>query len=866
MQNAFAQYIAELDRIYRAGNATEHSYRPALQRLLENMLVKMPHALPLQITNEPKRIACGAPDYIATRGAIPVGYIEAKDIGVDLDGKASREQLDRYRSSLNNLIITDYLTFQLFENGRQVMSVALGSLAPDSPSKKEGAGERLAVKSNPAQLGTFSELLSLFASYGGDRIKDSKHLSKLMATKARLVASIIENALDKKESSDSNSLDGQLRGFREALIQNITHKDFSDIYAQTIAYGMFAARLSDETADTFTRSKASQLIPQSNPFMQKFFRYIAGYELDERIRWVVDDLADMFNYVDAGAILQEFGKIEHDPVVHFYETFLSEYDPSLRKSRGVWYTPQPVVQFIVRAVDDILKQEFGLSKGLADSSKLPATPPTGGAAAEVKEYHRVQILDPATGTGTFLSGVVEHIYQQLKNQPALWSSYVGEHLIPRLNGFEILMASYAMAHLKLSMQLQKTGAPLNRGLPQRLRIYLTNSLEEAHGRTDIPFAQWLSDEANAASHLKQDVPVMVVLGNPPYSGESQNTGAWIEQLMLDYKKEPSGVKLQEKNSKWINDDYVKFIRYGQHLIEKNGEGVLAYINNHSFLDNPTFRGMRWRLLESFDKIYILDLHGNIKRKEAAPDGGKDENVFDIQQGVSINIFVKTGHKKSDKPAKVFRYDLYGKRAEKYNFLLNNSLQSVKWNELKLLKPQYFFVARNFSLQKEYEKGFSVQELFPVNSVGIVTARDSVFVCNSQRGLVAGIKNHFSITPDKKLIQLMSYRPFDNQYVYYDTKKIERSRGNVMQHFLKGENVGLMICRQQKTNKFYHCLMHKYIVESSFVSNKTSEIGYSFPLYLYPEPGKLFADNKRKPNLKKKIVKEIAHHINLSFAE
>ena len=653
-----AHYISELNRIYKAGNATEHSYRIALQRLWDNMTTG------LTITNEPKRIACGAPDFIVTRKEIPIGYIEAKDIDTDLNSKANKIQFDRYKQSLNNLIITDYLSFQLFENGEKVTSVKIAKTG------KNG------IEADKTQFEAFTALINLFVGYQGQGIQTSVQLSKAMAAKARLMANIIEKALDNNENTDSNSLYGQLKGFRAVLIHDIKHKEFSDIYAQTIAYGMFAAKLNDASPNpseggesfpplggqggaSFTRSKAAKLIPHSNPFLRKFFQYIAGYDLDERICWVVDDLADLFNYVDINAITKEFDKAEHDPIIHFYETFLAEYDPTLRKSRGVWYTPKPAVQFIVQAVDDILKQDFKLSQGLADCSTIRHSDENntkgiaGQARNDGKTHHRVQILDPATGTGTFLTEIVQNIYQRFKNQQGMWQNYVHEHLLPRINGFEILMASYAMAHLKLDMLLKQTGytspnpskggeSPPTFGWRQgeRLHIYLTNSLDEAQAKTEIPFVKWLSDEANAANRIKQDVPVMVVLGNPPYSGESQNSGKWIEKLISDYKKEPSGIKLQEKNSKWLNDDYVKFIRYGQHFIEQNGEGILAFINNHSFLDNPTFRGMRYSLLKTFDKIYILDLHGNAKKKETAPDGSKDENVFDIQQGVSINIFVK----------------------------------------------------------------------------------------------------------------------------------------------------------------------------------------------------------------------------------
>jgi len=847
INNEITQYIAELNKIYKAGNATEHTYRPALKQLLESMTTD------LTVTNEPKRIACGAPDYIVTKKEVPVGYIEAKDIGVDLNHKSNKAQFDRYKKSLDNLIITDYLTFQLFENGEPVTSVTIAKTV------KSG------IEANKAKFEAFITLIRHFTGYEGQGIQSSMQLSKVMASKARLMANIIENALNDNTKEDDNSLDGQLKGFREVLIHDITYKGFADIYAQTIAYGMFAAKLNDETNNSFSRSKAAELIPHSNPFLRKLFQYIAGYDLDERIRWVVDDLADLFNYVDILAITKEFDKADHDPIVHFYETFLAEYDPALRKSRGVWYTPQPVVQFIVQAVDDILKQDFELSQGLADASKIKRKQHIkqndGTLKEEEKEYHRVQILDPATGTGTFLAEVVQNIYQRFKSQQGMWQSYAGEHLIPRINGFEILMASYAMAHLKLGMLLHQTGyKPYTN---ERLRIYLTNSLEEAQAKTDIPFARWLSDEANEASHIKSDVPVMVILGNPPYSGESQNNGDWIEKLMREYKKEPSGIKLQEKNSKWINDDYVKFIRFGQYFIEKNGEGIIAFITNHSFLDNPTFRGMRYNLLKTFNKIYVLDLHGNAKKKETAQDGGKDENVFDIQQGVSINIFIKTKNKQDI--AQVFHYDLYGKRTEKYSFLLNNNLQTVKWCKLKLSAPQYFFVAKDFSQQEEYNAGFSIQVLFPVNSVGVVTAKDIVFVNKDKKALLKNIRNHFDINPDENLIQNINYRPFDIQYVYYDIKRIERAREKIMQHYLKRKNVGLVTNRQIRTSHIAHSFMTNCITDLHIMETANA-CPYVFPLYLYPETDNLFLGEKRKPNLNEIILNKISQRVGLHFTE
>jgi len=828
-------YITELNRIYKTGNATEHSYRHALKSLVEDLTTPAPsEGVELTVTNEPKRIACGAPDYIVTRNEIPVGYIEAKDIDTDLNHKSHKPQFDRYKQSLNNLIITDYLTFQLFENdGKDVINhVSTVTIAKT---------EKNSIEADKTQFEEFIALINHFIGYQGQEIQTSINLSKIMAAKARLMANIIENALNENDGiysllAESNSLHGQLTSFREVLMQNITHKEFSDIYAQTIAYGMFAAKLHDKIKGTFNRSKAAQLIPKSNPFLRKFFQFIAGYDLDERICWVVDDLADLFNYVDVNSIIKEFEKTDHDPIIHFYETFLAEYDPALRKSRGVWYTPKPVVQFIVQAVDDILKQDFGISEGLADAS-YATPPPLEGAGGRL---HRVQILDPATGTGTFLAEVVQKIYQHFKSQKGMWQSYAGEHLLPRINGFEILMASYAMAHLKLDMQLRQTGYKPSEN--ERLHIYLTNSLYEAQAKTEIPFAKWLSDEANEANRIKQDVPVMVVLGNPPYSISSQNKGKWITDLLNIYKQ-----GLNERNIQPLSDDYIKFIRYGQHLIEKNGEGILAYISNNGFIDGLIHRQMRKNLLQTFDKIYILDLHGNAKKKETAPDGSKDENVFDIQQGVSINIFIKTSN--STEPAKVFHYDLYGLRNEKYSFLLNNNLKTVQWQQIKYFNHNCFFVPKDFELKNEYVKGFIVSELFNTFVNGIVTGNDYQFVSFDK----------FSANNQKIL-----YRPFDIRNINYDLPKIQRNRYRIMHNYLKKEkNNGLITSRQFGSHKHFICFVTNCINEKS---SQPFAPYYNFPLYLYTESNSVFSDNKRKPNLNAIIINEITQKLGLQFTE
>lgn len=659
------QYLDKVNTLFKTGNAREHSYRGDLQNLLQHLA---PQVL---VTNEPARVACGAPDYIITYHEIPVGYIEAKDIGKSLSSKDYKEQFDRYKKGLPNLIITDYLDFQLYKEGEFVTSVAIGQLQN---------GHIAAI---PENFERFTHLINDFCVPAGQTIKSAARLSKLMAGKARVLAEVIANALNSDEKSDANStLKDQMLAFKQILIHDITPKAFADIYAQTIAYGMFAARLHDPTLETFTRHEAAELIPKTNPFLRKLFQYIAGYDLDDRIKWIVDALADTFRATDVAALLKNFGKAtqQHDPIIHFYETFLAEYDPKLRKSRGVWYTPEPVVNFIVRAVDDILKTEFSLPQGLADTSKTIVEVDTQmedkrsktGYRREKREVHKVQILDPATGTGTFLAEVVKQIYKKFEGQQGLWSSYVEDHLIPRLNGFELLMASYAMAHLKLDLLLRETGYKPKK--EQRLRVYLTNSLEEHHKDTGTLFASWLSNEASEANYIKRDTPVMVVLGNPPYSVSSTNKNLWIDNLMNDYKK-----GLKDKNIQPLSDDYIKFIRYGQYYIEKNGEGILAYISNNSFIDGLIHRQMRKNLLDTFNKIYIIDLHGNAKKKEVALDGSKDDNVFDIQQGVSINIFIKNN---TTRTKGIFKYDLYGMRNNKYEFLFRSNLDSIQRSDLK----------------------------------------------------------------------------------------------------------------------------------------------------------------------------------------
>jgi len=886
------QYITKIDTLFKTGNAREHSYRDDLQNLIMAIL---PDVL---VTNEPARVACGAPDYVLTRKDIPIGYIEAKDIGVDLKDKKLKEQFDRYKAGLTNLIFTDYLDFHFYKDGEFATKIEIAKIEN---------GAILPISENFEQ---FTNLIVNFAQTISQTIKSPTKLAQMMAGKAKLMADVIEKSLNADDEKEiRSSIKSQMLSFQQMLIHDIDNKSFADIYAQTIAYGMFAARYHDPTLPTFSREEAASLIPKSNPFLRKLFQDIAGYDLDNRLVWIVEELVSIFLASDVTQIMKNFGKStkQEDPVVHFYETFLGEYNPTLRKARGVWYTPQPVVNFIVRAVDDILKTEFGLKEGLADTSKIKikkkAVTQTLGKNAKLKEVeaeievHKVQILDPATGTGTFLAEVVKHIHKKFEGQQGIWSQYVTNDLIPRLNGFELLMASYAMAHLKMDMLLTETGyKPTD---DQRFRIFLTNSLEEAHPDTQTLFSSWLSDEADQANAIKRDAPVMVVMGNPPYSVSSSNKSDWIQNLIKDYKKNLNERKIN------LDDDYIKFTRFGQHFIDKNGSGILAYISNNSFIDGITHRQMRKHLLESFDKIYILDLHGNAKKKEVCPDGSVDQNVFDIMQGVSINIFVKTGKKKKEELGEVFNYNLYGKRDFKYQFL-EESISKLDWKKLNFEEPYYFFVPKDFGEQNEYEKGFKVDELFKENVAGIETIRDAITIHFEEKSLKNIVNDFLELSEDEiakkyettdardwkigrakediknnidnsKVWQNVSYRPFDIRKTFYSGKQngfVCNGRFKIMKHLLN-DNICLIIPRQ--TNQDWrHCFITNKIFEGNITASaKLFGTGNGFPLYLYPEAimksqqtlagfQTLRGLNGRFPNLNMEIVNEIAKKLGIPF--
>ncbi|MDP2919545.1 MAG: type ISP restriction/modification enzyme [Dehalococcoidia bacterium] len=849
-------YIHALEKELAGGNTTEHSHRPALKALLEALVQD------IIATNEPQHIInCGAPDFRVHKNKLTIGYAETKDVGKNLDEALKTDQLKRYLASLHNLVLTNYLEFRWFVHGKHRLTVWLGTVSKDGKIKREKDG-----------IEKVAELLDGFLRHEPEPVGTARELVSHMARLAGMIRHMTVNTL--KAEQATGSLHAQLLAFRENLIPELSIEQFADMYAQTIAYGLFAARCESDSGKDFTREKAEYLIPKTNPFLRQLFHHIA-FDLDEQIVWVVDDLAQVLALAHMDEVLKGFGKptAKEDPVVHFYETFLKAYDPAMREMRGVYYTPTPVVSYIVRSIDHLLKTRFGKPQGLADPDVL--------------------ILDPAVGTATFLYMVIQEIYSAIisQGQQGIWNDYVTEKLLPRLFGFELLMAPYTIAHFKLERLLKELGYQFR--TDKRLGIYLTNTLEEAVKHSEALFAKWITDENNAAAEIKKEKPIMVVLGNPPYSGHSANKGKRARELVQPYYA-VDGKPLGEKNPKWLQDDYVKFLAFGQWRIDKTGEGILGFITNHSYLDNPTFRGMRQSLMNSFTDIYILNLHGNAKKKETSPDGGKDENVFDIQQGVAIGIFVK--EKGKDEPAKVHYADIWGIREGKQSILseINNAV--TEWQEIEPVSPFYMFVPLNNDLLSEYEKGWKVTEIFPVNSVGIVTSRDD-FVLDFDDKVLRnrieeflgtsvsddGIREKYELTDNKlwnvtdartevrkdndyqKAFAKCLYRPFDIRPIFYHDSVIERSRHEVMRHMLAGDNLGLITVRQVAEGIFNHIFVSRTIVESR-ISLSNKGIGFCFPLYLYPKDGELQLEKGRKPNLNPAFIKEFSEKLGLNFIE
>ncbi|MFA6094405.1 MAG: type ISP restriction/modification enzyme [Candidatus Paceibacterota bacterium] len=878
------EYLKNIAVKFSDPQTSEMGYRTDL----ENLLVKIfPKDKKYQIHHDAKAVGGNKPDFVILKDGVPLLYIEAKDIGVSLDKVEKSDQMDRY-FGYNNLVLTDYVEFRFYRNG-------------------ERYGEPVAISTFDKTYRTIVELshnFSLlsktivdFAASHKEPIKRGKHLAQIMGGKAQRIRDNVKEMLVVTSDAYADLL--KMRDVvKEHLVSSLDDESFADMYAQTLVYGLFAARYNDKTADNFSRAEARELVPKTNPFLRSFFDHIAGESFPDRLGFIVDELCEVFTHADVHRLMHEYftqGKISGgvhtspDPVIHFYEDFLREYDTKKKMEMGVFYTPRPVVQFIVRAVDSILKSEFGLEKGLTDTTKISVekkeTNEKGKEVKVQKEYHKVQVLDVATGTGTFLNEVITHIYSSFKGQEGGWPAYVENDLLPRLHGFELMMASYTIAHLKLGMTLHDTGAG---GINKRLGVYLTNTLEEAknsiwgNNSLFVGVQESITKEAIEASRVKSDYPIMCVIGNPPYSGISMNRHYTDNNV---YKVEPGGLqKLQEKKN-WLDDDYVKFIRFAESLVEKNGEGVVGMITAHGYIDNPTFRGMRWHLRKTFDKIYVIDLHGNSNKKETAPDGGKDENVFDIKTGVSMILAIKNSPDvKSKKLGQVYQTDFYGLRESKYERLDVESIESIKWNEL----PENTEVWRVEGKGKsEYQKGFSVAELFPKNTTGIVTMGDSFIVDKDKEILTKRVReflynnvlenelkfkynlgknyakwvidNKKKIQDDPSKIASLLYRPFDSRYTYFDKNLVWRTRDQVMIQLVNRENIAFIASRINRQASLGYFFVTKTLTDFHVLDNAQDSTSV-FPLYLYDERG------EKIPNINKAIWQKINELVGETIPE
>jgi len=871
MGTPIAGYLSRIEAHLSRGDATEHTYRPALEGLLEGLIPRV------VATNEPKRIACGAPDFIVTRADAPLGYVEAKDVGTNLDREERSEQLKRYRDSLGNLVLTDYLEFRWYVEGESRQTVRL--------ARQTTRGKLQRTVDGAAGL---MEMLASFEATLVPTVRTPRELAQRMAHLARLIRTALELALG--EEIEGGTLHAQLDGFREVLLHDLDVPRFSDMYAQTIAYGLFAARCNHRGSEPFSRRSAAFDIPATNPFLQSMFGHIAGPQLDDRVAWAVDALAELLQRADVESVLADFGKRtrQEDPVVHFYETFLAAYDPKMREARGVYYTPEPVVSYIVRSVDHILRDEFELGDGLADTTTV--SPPSG------LECHKVLILDPAAGTGTFLHGVVDHIHDHLtsRRQAGLWPGYVADHLLPRLFGFELLMAPYAVAHMKLGLQLAATGYTFGPG--RRLNVFLTNTLEEAreysgHGL----FATAIAREGQEAVRVKRDSPVMVIVGNPPYSNYGRmNRNPWILRLLDDYKR-----GLHEKKLN-LDDDFIKFIRFAQWRIEQTGYGVLGFITNNTYVDGITHRRMRESLMETFDTIYILNLHGDSRKAERCPDGSKDENVFDIQQGVAISIMVRSGPRSPGDECVVRYADLWGVREKwterrdgprvltggKYGWLAQHDVSSTRWRRLEPTRDEFqFFVPRARGGAREYGRLRPLSACVEVLGSGLKTDRNSLCIDLDRAVLERRMQTFFSGQYDDEFrdryrlrattsydpetaaegqsydpgaIRRLLHRPFDERWIYYQRGFTSRPVFEVHGHLLE-PNLALLVARQSKEP--FAALASRLICTHKIVTvyDQTS----AAPLYLYT-PGNCL--HGRRPNLRTDFIAEFAGKLGLSFVD
>lgn len=860
MKKLLSAYLKSIASTTMQGDAREESYYDTLKDLFTDFPLDKDRKT--KVTILPKQTEAGNPDFRVWDGDhFIVGYIEAKLPGTNLDHIETTEQLQRYLTTFPNLILTDFYEFRLYRNGQEIERVTIG---------RRFTAQKLKTTPQLENIESFEKLANQFFGFKLPKTFTAESLAIELAKRTRFLRDQVVAEELKESEEGKGDIFGFYKAFQKYLIPSLTPEQFADLYSQTIAYGLFAART--RTEGDFSRRMAFESIPHSIGVLRDVFHFISLGKPSPHMEVIVDDIAAILNAADINSILDKYyreGKGE-DPIVHFYETFLNQYDPTTREKRGVYYTPEPVVKYIVNSVHHLLKTRFNLPDGLADPS--------------------VTVLDPAAGTLTFPAEAIKLAVKEYieKYGEGGKRDFIRNQVLKNYYALELMMAPYAIGHMKMSFLLESLGYRLEG--EDAFQLYLTNTLEmEDIAQIEIPGVSSLSEESRLAGKVKRD-PVLVIMGNPPYSGISSNKNEWTEKLLKEdldgaqsyYKVDDN--PLGERNPKWLQDDYVKFLRFAQWKIQKAGKGIVAMITNHAYLDNPTFRGMRQSLMKTFDEIFVLDLHGNSLKKEIAPDEGKDENIFDIRQGVAIALFVKNSDSSLNN---VSHEDLFGKRKDKYSWLGNKNYSNTNYEFLSPSSPYYFFVKRSTTEIAHYLEWPKMTEIFPVNSVGIVTSRDKFVIDENKENLNKKLQQFANLSfPDEVIvnayglkdssswnlsqarkevsklpdygfyIQEILYRPFDKQFIAYHASLIERMRLDVMTNMLQ-ENIGLISSRQMDKSLVEPVFVTDSLIDAHSITSAVS-ISYLFPLYLYPDRGKLtlFSNVEKKVNISGEIYTDL----------
>ncbi|ENQ6653920.1 N-6 DNA methylase [Campylobacter lari] len=885
-------------------NDKEHTHRTALQNLLQAIKENQDKQNKISIKQEPNndKEGRGAPDFLITKDFLTLGYIENKRVNSNLDNIIKSDQILKYTKLSPNIILTDYLRFILLSLNEKNEIIVCKEVKICSLDEIKSIIKNQSLLETKAK--ELNELFSIFFAKIPNPINSALDFANHLSLRTRILKDELLLSIE------NEVLISLFNTFKETLYKELSYEEFCDSFAQTLTYSLFLAKLNNSTTKEIDLNNAKKFIPKSFPLIRSMSGFLDdSFENLENIKWLLEEIINIINHIDITSIIKELNKTSEkdlfnrnilsthkDPYLHFYETFLASYDPKLREVRGVYYTPAPVVNFIINAIDEILKQDFNHKKGLSEALDKNIT-----------------LLDFATGTGTFLLEAFRKALEPINKNSV---NYNPKALIDKFCGFEFLIAPYTIAHLKISQSFKEEfNSPLNDD--ESLKIALTNTLysksisKEQNDQNTLFTLIDLTKEFKKAQKIKEE-QILIITGNPPYSGASSNKGLYEDEIKISYGLEPSKANLSkeqkeyinlyfqektkqntstfkaiyekhklenEKNPKWLLDDYVKFIRFAQSKIDSQENGIFAFISNNGFLDNPTFRGMRYSLMQSFDKIYILNLHGDTRKKEKAPDGSKDDNVFDIMQGVSINIFIKQNSKV--KNTKIYYHDLYGKRKDKYEFLYENDLNSIKWTLVKNNEPFYLFLPQNNDLLEEYNKGISVKDMFMLSSVGIVGGRDKFVMSNSdnlesleelktriKRFLsldIESARKEFDLGQDSRdwkieyaLKELkdtqnnsfnykkIHYRPFDVRWTYYTGKSKGfhcMPRGEIFEHFLENENIGLICDRGTKLNNINNIFISNKIIDLHLVGSGS----YIYPLYLYPTTRSKKFLKKENPN-------------------